>query len=227
VAERRIVVLGGGGFTHHPEDPRLEQYLLGLVGRERPRVCFAGTASGDAAAYVEGFHAFFGALGCETSELVLFGRDGRDLRRFVLGQDAIYVGGGSTANLLALWRLHGVDALMREALDGGTLLCGMSAGMNCWFEASVTDSFGPLAPLHDGLGFLKGSACPHYDSEPERRPTYLRLVTEGFPPGYAVEDSVALSFVDGELEEAVSTRADGRAYRVDPVEQALAVRVLP
>ena len=209
------MTLGGGGFTHHPEDPRLEEYMLALARRERPRVCFVPTASGDAEGYVQRFRDFFGELACETSELVLFGRDAGDLRRLLLDQDVIYVGGGSTANLLSLWRLHGIDALMREALDGGSLLCGMSAGMNCWFEASITDSFGPLAPLHEGLGLLRGSACPHYDSEPERRPTYLRLVAGGFPAGYAVEDSVALSFLDGELVEAVSTRPDGHAYYVE------------
>jgi dipeptidase E len=226
------VVLGGGGFSTQPEDPRLDEYVLGLARRPSPRVCFVGTASGDSADYVGRFHDFFDARDCEASELVLFGRDGRDLRRFVLDQDVIYVGGGSTANLLSIWRLHGVDALMREALDAGIVLCGMSAGMNCWFEASVTDSFGPLAPLNDGLGFLRGSACPHYDAEPERRPAYRSLVGDGFPAGHAAEDSVALHFADGELVEAVSSRPDGRAYYVEcvdgeVVERELPVRVIP
>ena len=105
---------------------------------------------------------------------------------------------GRLASTMPLWRVHSLDRILREAWEAGCVMTGASAGMNCWFEASVTDSFGPLAPLHDGLGLLLGSACPHYDSEPERRPTYLRLVAEGFPPGYAAEDSVALNFRDGE-----------------------------
>ena len=124
--------------------------------------------------------------------------------------------GGNTANALAIWRVHGVDAILREAWEAGIVLAGASAGMICWFECSVTDSYGALAPLHDGLGFLAGSACPHYDGEPERRPTYTRLVADGFPPGLAADDGVALHFDGTELAEVVSWRPDARAYRVGP-----------
>jgi peptidase E len=140
-----------------------------------------------------------------------------DLRGFLLGQDFVYVGGGNTANLLALWRLHGLDAILREALASGVVLAGLSAGMNCWFEASVTDSFGGdrLHPLQDGLGLLGGSACPHYDGEELRRPTYLDLVGTGrLPGGYAADDGCGLVFRDGALVEAVSSRPGARAFRV-------------
>jgi dipeptidase E len=130
----------------------------------------------------------------------------------------IYVGGGNTANLLAVWRLHGLDAILREALDGGAVLCGVSAGMNCWFDASTTDSFGPqIAPLRDGLGFVPGSACPHYHGEPQRRPAYRALVDDGFPPGWAADDGAALRFTaDGAFAEGVASRPRARAYRVEP-----------
>ncbi len=122
----------------------------------------------------------------------LFDRDGSDLAEVLLAQDAVFVGGGSTLNLLLLWRAHGLDTALRAALEDGVVLSGVSAGMNCWFESSVTDSHGPLRPLEDGLGFLPGSACPHYDGEAERRPTYLDLVgSRTLPAGYAVEDGVA------------------------------------
>ena len=124
------------------------------------------------------------------------------------------MGGGNTANMLAVWRLHGVDDVLREAWEQGVVLCGTSAGGNCWFEACTTDSFGPIAPLRDGLGFLEGSFSPHYDAEPERRPTYLRLVADGFPPGYAAEDAVALHFRGRELVEAIAV-GEGRAFRVE------------
>jgi glycosyltransferase involved in cell wall biosynthesis len=141
--------------------------------------------------------------------------------------DVVYVGGGNTANMLAIWRLHGVDEALREAWSRGFVLCGTSAGANCWFEACTTDSFGPLAPLEDGLGLLAGSFCPHYDAEPERRPTYLRIVADGFPAGYAADDGVALHFRGTELREAVAASAIGRAFRVGAGgEEALAVRAL-
>jgi dipeptidase E len=210
--------MGGGGFSMEPETPLLDEYVLAHARNARPRVCFVGTASGDAITYVASFYRAFARLDARAGDLPLFEREGYDLREFVLTQDVIYVGGGNTANLLAIWRLHGLDAILREALDAGAVLCGVSAGMNCWFEASTTDSFGPqIAPLHDGLGFVPGSACPHYDGEPQRRPRYRALVDGGFPPGWAADDGAALCFdAGGTLVEAVASRPDARAYRVEP-----------
>jgi peptidase E len=201
-----------------PENPLLDEYVLSFARRADPRVCFVPTASGDAVTYVAGFYRAFARLDARASDLPLFERAGYDLREFVLDQDVIYVGGGNTANLLAVWRLHGLDAILREALDGGAVLCGVSAGMNCWFDASTTDSFGPqIAPLRDGLGFVPGSACPHYDGEPQRRPAYRALVDDGFPPGWAADDGAALRFpADGAFAEAVASRPRARAYRVEP-----------
>src|SRR5262249_8289020 len=149
------------------------------------------------------------------SHLRLFTMPNRDPREHLLAQDVIYVGGGSTANMLAVWRVHGLDGILREAWENGTVLAGVSAGANCWFESSVTDSFRPLRALADGLGFLPGSCCPHFDGEPERRPTYLRLVADGYLPGLACDDGVAAHFVGTELREAVSSQPGARAYRVE------------
>src|SRR5919198_619156 len=152
----------------------------------------------------------------------------RDIRHFLLAQDVLYVGGGNTANMLAIWRVHGVDAVLREAWERGIVLAGISAGSICWFEAGVTDSFGEeLAPL-SCLGFLSGSNCPHYDSEPQRRPAYRRLVDAGeLPPGLAAEDGVGLHFVGTELAEAISARSNARAFRVGAgTEEAPPVRRL-
>jgi dipeptidase E len=225
-----IVALGGGGFSQDPDDPRLDAYILSLARRERPRVCFVGTASGDAPTYSQKFfRAFARHHDAVADELGLFERDAADLRERVLAQDVIYVGGGNTANLLAVWRVHGLAAVLREALDAGAVLCGISAGMNCWFECSSTDSFGPeLAPLYDGLGFLPGSACPHYDAEPQRRPHFRALVDGGFPAGYAADEGAALRFgADGALVECVAAGPGARAYRVEPgSEVALETREL-
>jgi dipeptidase E len=226
-----ILAFGGGGFAMEPDNPLLDDFLISLATRrrgvgDRPRVCFVPTASGDAEEYVDRFVEAF-ADRAEISSLQLFHLGDIaevDLRAQVLAQDVIHVGGGSTANLLALWRLHGLDEIFREALAEGVVLSGVSAGMNCWFDSSVTDSFGPLAPLSDGLGFLAGSACPHYDGEPERRPTYLDLVgTRVLPAGYAADDGCALLFRDGELVEAVSSRPDARAFRVHLADDGLDV----
>ncbi|ANH37461.1 Peptidase E [Nocardioides dokdonensis FR1436] len=237
-----ILTMGGGGFSMADDvsvPAPLDDLLLSLVPVPRgadgpPRVCFVGTASGDSPGYIERFEtAFAGRAETSTVQLFDYGTiPGGDLRAHVLAQDVIYVGGGSTANLLVLWRLHGLDALLREAAGAGTVLTGISAGMNCWYDASVTDSYGPLAGLSDGVGLLPGSACPHYDGEAERRPTYLDLVATGrLPDGYAADDGAALLWRDGELVEAVSERPGARAFRVrrqgdEAVEEPLDVRLL-
>lgn len=235
-----MLTLGGGGFST-PEvaggrGPLLDDFVLALTGADRPKVCFVGTASGDDATYLEQFHVAFENK-AQTTSLALFnnGPPGsipvNELDR-VLEQDLVYVGGGSTANLLALWRLHGLDRVLAQAATQGTVLAGISAGMNCWFEASSTDSFGPLAPLDDGLGFLPGSACPHYVREAERRGAYLHMVASGaLPDGHAADDGVALLWRGGLLVEAVSERPDGQAFRVSrengaAVETPLPVRFL-
>jgi dipeptidase E len=213
--ERHIVAMGGGGFLMEPS-PLLDDYALALAGTAEPAVCFLATASGDAAADIEAFHRAFPPGRARATHLSLFRRDERDPREHLLHQDVIYVAGGNTVNLLAVWRAHGIDAALREAWDAGVVLCGMSAGALCWFEAGVTDSYGRLRALHDGLGLLPGSHCPHYDGEAERRPTYRRAVAEGLPAGIAADDGCALHFAGTELVESVSSRPGARAYRVEP-----------
>lgn len=201
-----------------PENPKLDDFIISLSNRDKPRICFIPTASGDADGYIERFYRAFEGK-ADPSHLSLFDRDDRDLRRFVLGQDIIYVGGGNVANLLVIWRLHGLDAILREAWEAGVILCGISAGMNCWFEASVTDSFGPLSPLRDGLGLLPGSACPHYDGEPDRRPAYRRFIAEGLlPGGFAADDGAALHFEGTRLKQVVSSRPNAQGFRVECID---------
>jgi dipeptidase E len=212
---RQIVVMGGGGFSMEPRNPRLDRYVLLLAKKRLPRVCFLPTASGDSRDYVRRFHLAFEKHPCRPTDLSLFVRDERDPAEVLLKQDIIYVGGGNTANLLAVWRLHGVDQALRRACEAGIVLCGISAGMNCWFEASVTDSFGPLRELADGLGLIRGSACPHFDGEAQRRPVYHRLIRdERLPAGVAADDGAAIHYVNGEIHRCVASRPHARAYRV-------------
>jgi peptidase E len=209
----QIVAMGGSG---EPAGP-LVRFFLGLTGRERPRVCFLPTAVGDSDTGITMFYGRFPASICEPSHLKLFGVPQAGIREHLLAQDAIYVSGGNTANMLAVWRVHGVDETLRLAWERGVVLGGPSAGGICWFEGGVTDSFGPeLAPLDDGLRLLAGSFCPHYDAEPERRPTYERLLRDGaLPPGYAADDGVGLHFRGAELAEVVTEREEATAYRVE------------
>jgi dipeptidase E len=228
VTPGQIVAMGGHGLDHEPEDSRMFAFVLGLARAPRPRVCFVGTATGDAESYVLSFYRECSRHDCRPGDLGLFDQRMQDLRGSVLDQDVVYVGGGNTASLLAVWRAHGVDAILADALAAGTVLCGVSAGMNCWFGASTTDSFGPtLGPLHDGLGFLPGSACPHYDGEEQRRPLYHRLVAEGFPAGFAADEAAALHFRDGALVEAVASRPGASAYRVEAVDGRAVETPLP
>ena len=214
-ASRHIVAIGGGGFGRPGGYFRIEDYVLRLTGKPRPKVCFLATASGDSPDYLLKYYSAFAAGRAEASHLPLFGAPRTDLREFLLAQDAIYVGGGNTANMLAVWRVHKIDQFLREAYVRGVILAGWSAGMICWFEAGVTDSFGPLAPLRDGLGFLAGSACPHFDGEAQRRPTYHRLVEEGFPAGVAADDNAALHFLDEKLHRCVAATETAGCYRVE------------
>lgn len=201
-----------------PENLLLDHFVLSEARTPRPSVCFVATAGGDSALYVAGFYRAFSGLDCVPSDLQLFERQISDLESFVLSQDVIYVGGGNTANLLAVWRVHGLDRILRRAWEEGVLLCGVSAGMNCWFEASVSDSFdvSRLAPLHDGLGLIAGSACPHYDSVEECRPLYRQLVASGeLSDGWAADDGAAIVFDGTMVREVVSSRPDAQAYRVE------------
>lgn len=211
---QHIVALGGGGFSME-SSPVLDDYILGLARRNRPRVCFVPTASGDNENYIVRFYRRFTTAGCEPTHLELFRRSIADLAKFARSQDIIYVGGGSVANLLAVWRLHGLDTALRAALSEGTVLAGISAGSLCWFEAGVTDSFGPELSRIEGLGFLPGSNCPHYDGEPGRRPAYHRLIRAGMPSGVAADVGAALHYVDGVLHRVVASRPSARAYRVE------------
>ena len=218
MADPQIVAAGGLG----DEDGagRLIRFVLGLSGKERPRVCLVPTASSELPDFMVRFYSELSPY-AECSHVSFFPWPREDLREHVLSRDVLFIGGGNTANMLAIWRVHGFDTLMREAWENCTVLTGWSAGMICWFEAGVTDSFGPeLAGMRDGLGLLPGSACPHYDGEERRRPAYRRLVDEGFPAGYAADDGVALHFVGTELAEVWTSRDGATAYRVEPGSEA-------
>jgi dipeptidase E len=207
--------MGGAALPAKLDNLRLVRYFLRQTGKKNPKVCFIGAASGDAESYRQRFYAGFGRFRCRTSHLPLFARTPRDLESFVMEHDAIFVGGGNTRSMLAVWRDWGLDGCLRSAWERGVVLGGVSAGAICWFEQGLTDSVaGPLTVL-DCLGWLAGSCCPHYDAERLRRPTFRRLVAGGdIANGVAADDHAALHYVDGSLLRAVSGAPGARAWSV-------------
>lgn len=221
---RRILTLGGGGFTAAEPSAALDALVLRLTGRPVPRICFLPTASGDQREQVIRFQERFAAWPCERSVLSLFHlADARiDPPAHLLSQDAIYVGGGSMRNMLAIWREHGIDRTMREAWEAGIVLAGVSAGAMCWFDGGVSRSGGRLEGVH-GLGLLPGSLSVHSDSDPERLRVYLRAVAAGeLPPGYAADDSAGLLFAGTELRACVASRGGAGIRRVELISRAAA-----
>jgi len=213
--KRNIIAIGGAALPPEPENLGLVAYFLRQTGRKRPKVCFIGTASGDAESGRLRFYTAFSQFECRPTHLPLFARTPGDLTGLLLEQDAIFVGGGNTRSMLAVWRDWGIDRDLRLAWERGVVLGGSSAGAICWFEQGVTDSIaGPLTAL-DCLGLLPGSCCPHYDSERARRPTFRRLVARGaIAPGVAADDGAALHYVDDRLAQVVTSRPGAHAYRL-------------
>jgi dipeptidase E len=219
-----IVAMGGGGFSMEPDNPLVDDFVLSLSRRHPARVCFIPTASADSASYIVNFYRAFSGR-CIPTDLTLFDspllnrRPARssELAALVAEQDVIYVGGGSTANLLALWRAHRLDVALRDAWSRGSVLSGVSAGMVCWFSGGVTDSYGGLERLNDGLGLIAALACPHYGAN-DRRRAFHQAIAEGSAPGYAADDGAAFHFAGSALAEVVISRPEAAAYRVEQVE---------
>jgi peptidase E len=226
---RQIVAFGGGGFSMERGNPLLDDYVLEVTGRERPRVCFLPTASGDADHYIVRFYQAFDAARCEPSHVSLFRRDGgaRDIHEHILSSDLVYVGGGSVISLLGAWRAHGLDATLRLAWERGTVMCGVSAGSLCWFASAVSAFHGP-PQLVEGLGLLPHSNCVHFDGERDREGAFRQHLLDGMCAGYAAEDGAALHFVGERLAAVVTSRPNARAYRMRRTESGrIERRALP
>ncbi len=221
--ERLIFAMGGGGFTMEPANPLLDDFVLSLADVREPRILFLPTASGDTNSQINAFKDRFAERACIPEHLSLFHlrESTRTLADTVLIQDIIYVGGGSMRNLLALWHAHGLDRLLVQAWESGTVLAGLSAGAMCWFQGGITRSSGPPEAIA-GLGILDGSLTVHADGEPERLPVWLARVRDGtLPGGWALDDGVGLLFRGERLDRAVSSRPGAGAQRVDALEGEL------
>ncbi len=202
---------------------------LSLTDKVRPRVCLVNTALGDSLTHYALAYEAFGAAGCDVTELKLFPQPSADPEDRLCSSNLVWVGGGSVANLLALWRLHGVDWAMRAAWEQGVILGGVSAGSLCWHVGGTTDSFGPeLQPVTNGLGFLPYANGVHYDAEAQRRPLLHDLMQREVLPAlaYATDDTIGIWYEGLEATVVVADRNDTppdgpAAYKVELINGAI------
>jgi peptidase E len=224
---KQIIAVGAGYLAVGREGAQMEQYLIAATGKRKPRVCFVPTASADPPGYVASVQAAFGLFDVKVDPLYLLKPNTDNVERFLSKYDLIFISGGNTRNMLALWRAWGVDKALRQAYNRGAVLAGGSAGAICWFEQGVTDSVpGKLLPM-DCLGWLPGSCCPHYDSEPKRRPTYRRLMAAGkVKAGIALQDYAAAHYINGKLSKVVAFAPNAKAFAVQRVRGKVVEREL-
>ena len=209
-----IIAIGGGGFGRNPNQPVIEKYILEQSSEEKPNVCFIPTASAEDKAYIVNFYTAFTKLNCTPKHINFFQRTPR-LDSLINKQDIIYVGGGNTKSMLAVWREWKLDQLLVKAYNRGAILCGVSAGAICWFEKGVTDSWASNLNVMDCMGFLKGCCCPHYDGEKDRKPALEKFLLDGIVDTcYALDDGAALHYKNSNIHTAVSFYKDANAYKV-------------
>ncbi len=207
----QIIAIGGAAFARRGAKPFFEEYILRQTGKKRPKILFIGTATGDTPRYIAMFYESFSRLECRPSHLPFFERT-PDLEKTIMTQDAIFVGGGNTKSMLAVWREWGLDQILRKAWKKGIVMSGVSAGAICWFEEGVTDSWEKVLKTLPCMGFLKGSCCPHYSGEKDRRPSYHRMLNaKEILPGIAIDDEAAAHYVGGKLHAVITPNKNATA----------------
>ena len=212
--DRHIIAIGGGGFGRNPGEGFIEQYILDQTNKEIPNICFIPTATGDNEAYKVNYYSTFSKLNCNPVHLDFFKRT-PDLEKLISEQDAIFVGGGNTKSMLAVWKDWGLDELLHKAYKVGVVMSGVSAGANCWFERSVVDSWEEDLKVIDCMGFVKGSYCPHYDEEPLRRPAVKKFLQDNIFEGcYASEGNAALHIKNENDYLSINFGKDKNSYLV-------------
>ena len=212
---RQVIAIGGGGFGRTQKSHLIEQYILDQSSQEKPNICFIPTATGDLDPYVVNFYTVFSKLNCNPSHISFFKRT-IDLEEHILNQDVIFVGGGNTKSMLAVWKDWGLDSILKKAYDQGAVMSGVSAGAICWFEYGITDSWQDELKIINCLGFVSGSCCPHYDEEPERKPSLNKFLNDGaIEDCYAIDGGCALHIKDGVDYKAIVFSQNKNAYLVN------------
>ena len=212
--ERNIIAIGGGGFGANPGQGIIEEYILKQTKKKKPNICFIPTATGDNEAYKVNYYATFSKLQCNPTHLDFFKRT-PDLNELISTQDAIFVGGGNTKSMLAVWKEWRLDKLLKKAYKQGTVMSGVSAGAICWFENGITDSWATDLKIMPCMNFIKGTCCPHYDEEPQRKPAVKKLILANKVKNiFAVDGGVALHIKNEKNFKSVVFRKDKNSYEV-------------
>ena len=212
--ERNIIAIGGGGFGANPGQGIIEEYILKQTKKKKPNICFIPTATGDNEAYKVNYYATFSKLQCNPTHLDFFKRT-PDLNELISTQDAIFVGGGNTKSMLAAWKEWRLDKLLKKAYKQGTVMSGVSAGAICWFENGITDSWAADLKIMPCMNFIKGTCCPHYDEEPQRKPAVKKLILANKVKNiFAVDGGVALHIKNEKNFKSIVFRKDKNSYEV-------------
>ena len=211
---RQVIAIGGGGFGRTQESNLIEQFILDQTSKKNPKICFIPTATGDLDPYIVNYYSVFSKLNCEATHISFFKRT-IDLEEHVLKQDAIFVGGGNTKSMLAVWKDWGLDLILKKAYDRGVVMSGVSAGAICWFKNGLTDSWASELKMMECMNFIPGNCAPHYDEEPERRPATKKFLQEqSITSMFGIEGGAALHFIDEQPNSTIRFKKNKNAYRV-------------
>ena len=212
---KQIIAIGGGGFGREIKDLKIEKYIRNQSQKKEPKICFIPTATGDDKGYIDNFYKAFNSLDCKTSHIDFFKRT-IDLEKHIMDQDIIFVGGGNTKSMLAVWREWGLDKILLKAYSKGIIMSGVSAGAICWFEKGITDSWKDHQAILPCLNFVDGICCPHYDEEPERIPFVKEILNDDLiSECIAIEGFSALHLIDDEPKYSVSFGDNKNCYIVN------------
>ena len=218
---KQIIAIGGGGFGRNPSEGIVEKYIINQSEEARPKICFIPTATGDNEAYKVNFYSTFSKLNCSPSHLDFFKRT-PNLKELCCSQDIIFIGGGNTKSMLAVWKDWGLEKILKQAYDAGTIMCGVSAGAICWFEYGITDSWEDELKIIDCLGFVQGSCCPHYDEEPQRKPSLNKFLSKGVLESCnAIDGGCALHMKDGVVYKSIVFAKKKNAYLVSTKDEEI------
>ncbi len=216
--KKNIVAIGGGGFGRTVKDLRIEKYILDLANKEKPNICFIPTATGDNDSYKVNYYDVFTKFNCNPTHIDFFKRT-IDLSSHISKQDIIFVGGGNTKSMLAVWKDWGLDVLLRDAYEKGVVMSGVSAGAICWFEKGITDSWAYDLAIMECLGFVNGVCCPHYDEEPARRPFVKKVLIDNLVDHcLSVEGNCALHIKNGKPYRAINFGKNKNSYNATLVD---------
>ena len=225
--DRQIIAIGGGGFGRNPGIGIIEKYILEQSKKEMPNICFIPTATGDDESYKVSYYATFSKLNCNPTHLDFFKRT-PNLEKIIMKNDIIFVGGGNTKSMLAVWRDWRLDIILKEAYESGVIMSGVSAGAICWFQKGITDSWANKLNIIDCLSFTKGNCCPHYDEEAERKPSLSNFIlNEQINECFAIEGGCALHIKNDAVFKAVSFKEEKNSFLVKKEDGKIIENVLP